>query len=345
VLPPLQAPILTLQVFFLGLVTTCAVLFVPEAWPHLSWGHRLLIVVFLPQPYVFTYLCNRTTPTSPHIITPASHAAALRQYPYDYKLFYPGMECRTCRLPKPARSKHCSLCRACVARQDHHCIWVNNCVGRGNYRYFLGLLASMAALLSIAAHLARVALAPAVAAHFATYPEWHAQDAADGLSSLLPAGSGGLVARVLARVDGGLDVLSTAFMIGGVSVGGVGFLALLTAPLPAALLAYHVYLLWAGSTTNETAKWGDWREDVRDGLAYAAPVVAESPMQPATPWPRRSRFFLVVTCDGAPPRHLAEDIKAVVGEDATWKRCRDLKDMDNMYDLGFWGNLKEALLY
>jgi palmitoyltransferase len=133
-------------------------------------------------------------------------------------------------------------------------------------------------------------------------------------------------------------------MIGGVSRGGVGFLALLTAPLPAALLAYHIYLLWAGSTTNETAKWGDWREDVRDGLAYAAPVVAESPMQPHTAWPRRSRFFLVVTCDGAPPRHLAEDIKAVVGEDAEWKRCRDLKDMDNMYDLGFWGNLKEALL-
>jgi len=117
------------------------------------------------------------------------------------------------------------------------------------------------------------------------------------------------------------------------------------APLPAALLAYHVYLLYVGSTTNETAKWSDWREDVRDGLAYAAPVVAESPMQPETKWPRASQFFLVVTCDGAPPRHLAEDIKAVVGEDAHWKRCRDLKDMDNMYDLGFWGNLMEALLY
>ena len=29
---------------------------------------------------------------------------------------------------------------------------------------------------------------------------------------------------------------------------------------------YHVYLVWAGSTTNEQGKWGDWKEDVLDGL-------------------------------------------------------------------------------
>jgi palmitoyltransferase ZDHHC4 len=295
------------------------------------------------MPYIFTYLCNLTTPTSAHIITPESHADAMRQYPYDYKLFYPGMICRTCQLPKPARSKHCSLCRACVARQDHHCIWVNNCVGRGNYRWFLALLLGTAVLLSVTAHLARVSLQPAVTTHFEQYPEWHAADAAEGLASLVARDS--VLSRPLASLDYALDVLATAFMIGGVARGGVGFLALLTAPLPAALLAYHIYLLFCGSTTNETAKWGDWREDVNDGLAYAAPVRAESPLQPETKWPRASRYFLVVTNDGAPPRHVADDIRAVVGEDARWRRCRDLKEMDNMYDLGFWGNLKEALLH
>ena len=49
-------------------------------------------------------------------------------------------ECKTCKVTKPARSKHCSICRMCVSKFDHHCIWIRQCVGQKNYKYFVSFL-------------------------------------------------------------------------------------------------------------------------------------------------------------------------------------------------------------
>ena len=45
-------------------------------------------------------------------------------------------DCRTCKVPRPARSKHCRLCGHCVRRFDHHCAWLNCDVGEENLRWF-----------------------------------------------------------------------------------------------------------------------------------------------------------------------------------------------------------------
>jgi hypothetical protein len=326
---------------------------VPALWPYLALHHKVLIFIILPLPYIFTRLCNITTASSPHIVSHANLYDQLVQYPYDYKLFHPNLICRTCQTPKPARSKHCSLCRACVARADHHCIWVNNCLGRGNYKHFLALLLSTSILLAYGAYLAYITLRPEVDENFRLYPEWHHYDSEQRTD---------FVGRALAKAEWLLDMVATAFMIGGVSRGGVGFLACLTSPLPAGLLAYHMYLIWAGTTTNESGKWSDWQEDMRDGLAFITDI------DPSRSWghaggtgmegsewagynadgwkqsrfPKRSGQFLVLTSDGQPPRNLQAPILAVVG-DGQWRRCWNLKNVDNVYDLGFWGNLKNVL--
>ncbi|CBH18292.1 palmitoyl acyltransferase 5, putative [Trypanosoma equiperdum] len=48
-----------------------------------------------------------------------------------------GVECPTCNVPRPSRSKHCRMCNRCVRRYDHHCPWINNDVAEGNHRWFL----------------------------------------------------------------------------------------------------------------------------------------------------------------------------------------------------------------
>ncbi|GAB2218752.1 hypothetical protein Droror1_Dr00001982 [Drosera rotundifolia] len=63
----------------------------------------------------------------------------LSAYDYD-NIIYSEKDCSTCRIPKPARSKHCSICDRCVARFDHHCGWMNNCIGERNTRFFMAFL-------------------------------------------------------------------------------------------------------------------------------------------------------------------------------------------------------------
>ncbi|XP_028331458.1 palmitoyltransferase ZDHHC4 [Gouania willdenowi] len=91
----------------------------------------------------FFYLCINKDPGT---VTKKNLSGKLRIYPYDRRLFHPGVSCPTCQLVKPARSKHCSVCNRCVQRFDHHCVWVNNCIGANNTHYFLLYLFSVCAM-------------------------------------------------------------------------------------------------------------------------------------------------------------------------------------------------------
>jgi palmitoyltransferase len=116
-------------------------LYLPGVWPHITPSQKAIAVVAMVCPYVTLYLATG----DPGYVGPENVSRHMNLYPYDFAIFHPGAECRTCRIPKPARSKHCSLCGRCVARSDHHCVFINQCVGSANHRWFVLLLLSASA--------------------------------------------------------------------------------------------------------------------------------------------------------------------------------------------------------
>jgi hypothetical protein len=121
-------------------------------------------------------------------------------------------------------------------------------------------------------------------------------------------------------------------------MGAVTLLCLLTSPLVWGFLAYHLYLIWAGTTTNESMKWADWQMEMSDGYVFKRHLPEDrqkdTNIEPAsTRWPVESEQILLRTEDGLPPR----GPPAIgVGE---WQRVWKLRDVENLYDLGFWDNL------
>ncbi|CAL9698835.1 unnamed protein product [Knipowitschia caucasica] len=99
--------------------------------------------ILLAVKTLFFFLCIKRDPGT---VTKKRIPSQLQVYPYDGRLFHPGVSCPTCQLVKPARSKHCRVCNRCVQRFDHHCVWVNNCIGSQNTRYFLLYLFSLTAM-------------------------------------------------------------------------------------------------------------------------------------------------------------------------------------------------------
>ena len=266
------------------------------------------------------------------------------QYPYDWALFFPGQVCRTCLFQKPARSKHCSICKACVAKHDHHCVWVNNCLGRGNYGYFVALLFTLSILLTYGVYLGYVIMTRT-------------------LQETTLRRSQGMTSRSHWSV--GKD-WSTYFQLWAsafakdIPVGSVTMLAFMTAPLAWGLFTYHVYLIWAGMTTNESHKWADWRDDVVDGIVFkgrrrsrgAGGRSVDPEAEPNVAWPLESNQILVRREDGWPRSSEANE-KGVdlsyslatesVNDENGWVNVRTLEEVHNIYDLGFWDNFKDIL--
>ncbi|KAH7119737.1 palmitoyltransferase swf1 [Dendryphion nanum] len=355
------------MIFFLGLVTASVVLFIPVIWEFLPWYHKLLVPVVVPLPYVFTYLS--ATRNSDAYINELNHAAQMRLYPYDRVLYYPGNPCKTCKFLKPARSKHCSICKTCVARMDHHCIWVNNCLGRGNYRWFLALLLFTGVTIGYGAYLAYVVLSPVANEQYRRYERWYKYQPSRGADMSSWGTWFDMKFHYFATFA------SIYVDVGGFRAAGVGLLALLTWPLPLGLFGYHLYLIWAGMTTNESGKWADWRDDMADGVVFLGhrredamqnqgslrvhnphsqssststspiPTPPETPPEdeePPTTWPLESRHILLRTMSGQPPQNLPSRIRSVANEDS-FERVYNLSAVENVYDLGFWDNIVESL--
>ncbi|KAF5645615.1 SWF1 spore Wall Formation [Fusarium sp. NRRL 52700] len=123
-------------------------------------------------------------------------------------------------------------------------------------------------------------------------------------------------------------------------MGASSLLAALTSPLVWGLLLYTLYLVYCGTTTNETLKWSDWKEDMRDGFAFRRSMPANRQknerVEPRfTRWPVEVQQVIVTTQDGQPPK---DDELRYPGE-GEWERVWNLSDVENLYDMGLWDNL------
>lgn len=139
-------------------------------------------------------------------------------------------------------------------------------------------------------------------------------------------------------------------------IGAVLMLMLMTAPLAISFLTYHLYLIWAGMTTNESAKWTDWKEDVEDGFVFKTKrsLIFENPISldpHDRTWPVQTDQILVT--DEDPPTEgclLMPDSNGIarrpvsdVPPDSRWRKLYSMKDIDNIYDMGFWYNLQDVV--
>ncbi|KAL6902722.1 DHHC palmitoyltransferase domain-containing protein [Trichoderma evansii] len=309
----------TIVIFFLLIMTVSEYLYLPQIWPKISLFTKSTVLVTVVVPYVLLYLACAA---DPGYITRENHAYHMSLYPYDHALFHPGNECRTCRFIKPPRSKHCDVCKRCIARADHHCVFINSCVGYGNHHWFLLLLVSECVLSSYGGILGLYILKAKIKAIYPMWSLWPPKDMDFN--------------KYFAIWGVGLH--------GDIRVGASTLLAILISPLIWGLTIYTIFLIYCGTTTNESMKWTDLKEDMRDGYAFRRPLapnrLLSKQWEPPSPrWPSSPECIIMTTLDGQPP-----NIEKKFPGEGQWEHVWDLKDVENIYDLGFWHNMGDVFV-
>lgn len=132
-----------------------------------------------------------------------------------------------------------------------------------------------------------------------------------------------------------------------IRLGATTLLAGLTSPLVWALLAYTLYHVYCGTTTNESLKWSEMGEDMADGYAFTRPMKPgrqrNFSIEPSCRrWPVEPVMAVIATEDGQPPA-VREGMPPLAG-DGDWQRVWKLKNVENMYDLGFRDNLTDIFV-
>ncbi|KAK9451735.1 DHHC palmitoyltransferase-domain-containing protein [Limtongia smithiae] len=344
-------------VFYSTILTSALFVFFLDGYPRIYGPlHRLIIPPLAFQPYFYLYL---TAFTDPGTVTQGNNYRMQRYFKNDNIIFYTDtLPCRTCHLPKPARSKHCSVCKRCVAKMDHHCAWVNNCLGYYNYRFFLAFIVSNLIVLTYGAYLSGHVL----------YDEY--------LLQYFPHGTAGVKYPWASLRSWILLVHShqwTARMT------SVFMIAILLCPLVIAFFSQHILYIHQGMTTNESEKWSEvqwvlkygqlqiYRVPVSTLTAVPAEGESESSATKAEGESARIRRrdgysddeSTQVTSGSADAASAVEatiDVHVYKYEDGTVNRLApaggvlvgivpDLESVTNIYDKGgFFRNLMEVLL-
>ncbi|KAK4282840.1 hypothetical protein QN277_014168 [Acacia crassicarpa] len=248
-----------LQIFYLGILSMTYYFIVKSSFAYipgyyLSGIHRYTSLLAVAVGILLFLL---TSFSDPGTINSANVSQYLSAYPYD-NIIYAEKECSTCKIQKPARSKHCSICDRCVARFDHHCGWMNNCIGERNTRYFMAFLlwhfllclyGTVAIGLVLAGRLKELRVVYILTVYYGIE------------NSFL-----GLAPHVAQWLLGSYNTLILIAV----------FLAIV-GMLLAGFFGYHAKLCLTNTTTNETFKWQEymsWQRKLNEAKASAAALRA-----------------------------------------------------------------------
>ncbi|KAF3500057.1 hypothetical protein F2Q69_00039767, partial [Brassica cretica] len=221
--------------------------YIGEVHKYMSFG-AVMIGVLL---FLLTSFCDPGTVNAKNV---SQYVSA---YPYD-DIIYSEKECPTCKIPKPARSKHCSICNRCVARFDHHCGWMNNCIGEKNTKYFMAFLLWHFLLCLYGA----VAIGFILAGRVKELRIVHILTTFYGIKNSFRS----LAPRVLQWLVG---TYNTQILL-------LVFFALISLLL-AGFFAYHLNLCLTNTTTNEKFKWREYtslQKKISEAKASAAALKA-----------------------------------------------------------------------
>ncbi|PRQ42050.1 putative protein S-acyltransferase [Rosa chinensis] len=247
-----------------------------------------------------------TSLSDPGTVKSDNVSVYLSAYPYD-NVIYSEKECSTCKILKPARSKHCSICGRCVARFDHHCGWMNNCIGERNIHYFMAFLLWHTLLCIYGA----VAIGLILAGQVKEFRVIDILTVYYGVQNSFVS----LSPHVIQWLVGAYNTQILLMM----------FLAIV-ALLIAGFFGYHAKLCLTNTTTNETFKWQDyinWQRKLSEARASSAALKASINGLTNERKPPESKWRTIFR------RSPLEDVEVVV--------------KNNIYDKGFFLNVLEII--
>ncbi|XXG54291.1 hypothetical protein AAC387_Pa03g2213 [Persea americana] len=247
-----------------------------------------------------------TSFSDPGTVTAENVSGYISVYPYD-NIIYTEKECYTCKIPRPARSKHCRVCDRCVARFDHHCGWMNNCIGEKNTRYFMAFLLWHLFLCLYGMVFLGLILAGELKNRKVVYILTVYYGIENSFSGLFP--------HVVQWLVGSFNT-QILLMV---------FLAVVSLLL-AGFFGYHAHLCLTNTTTNETFKWQDyisWKRKLNEAKKSSAALKAGISSMNGEGKPPESKWRMFFH------KSLSKN-----KEDAV---------KDNMYDRGVFHNVHEIM--
>ncbi|KAG0265332.1 hypothetical protein BGZ95_003363 [Linnemannia exigua] len=280
----------------------------------------------IPVMIAFTYACFFIASSiGPGEISSRNVRRALEVYPYDHLLFDP-KTCGTCKIQKPARSKHCSLCNMCVARSDHHCGWINQCVGHNNHRYFMLFLYS--------------AVQVCWYGTFLIYKIFVSRMYDSPMFKFLK--HTGRWDQLGFLKDYHIFIYQ---MQTDKSLGALGVFASLAGLVIFIFLIYNIYLIATGVTTNESFKWEDIGEmiyrkelvEVIETDAAGTQIGAKRYEQRDRRHPSHPRYVGPPVLPQESPKPAQSSSREVIEIEKVISKMREI---DNIYDQGMVANLK-----